>query len=294
MGVTNPRNIFGIHSIMFYNRADRKPYGPPLKVLKSGGIDMPADFEDLTGGSERFIIASEVKSVTPEFKLTTSEFPDYLFQLFLGASYVQNAAEANGNVSTALNVKGVSAISATTGIASVSALTGSSANMKFAKYVIDVVSATTVNVLASTDIDFRRGTDVTYQDDTLKLLAANVTIVTGADANIPELGIKLTGGSGTIAMVAGDTASFDVRPPNAGSSIIDIGNIGTDFVEFGAVVMAQRRADGSLFEIDCIRCVGGGLPLNLEEKAWSQAELSVKVLKDFTADSVMKIRAIKY
>jgi hypothetical protein len=287
MGVTNPRNIFGIHSIMFYNRSDRKPYGAPLKVLKSGGIDMPADFEDLTGGSERFI--------TPEFKLTTAEFPDYLFQLFLGASVTLNSAEASGNVSTAVNKKGTSTISATTGIASVVVIpTTGAANLKFAKYVIEVVSATTVNILASTDIDFRRGTDVSYQNDGLQILAAAVTITTGGNTDVPELGLRLVGGSGAIAMVVGDTASFDVRPPNAGSSLIDIGNIGTEFVEFGAVVMAQRRADGSLFEIDCLRCVGGGLPLNLEEKAWSQAELTVKVLKDFTDDSVMKIRAIRY
>lgn len=32
MALSNPRNIFGIHSILFYRRADRTAYGAPVKV----------------------------------------------------------------------------------------------------------------------------------------------------------------------------------------------------------------------------------------------------------------------
>lgn len=291
--VTQPRNLFGIHSILFYRRSDRTPYGPPLKVLASGGVDLPADFEDLTGGSEKFVLASEPKTITPEMKVTTKDYADYLYQLFMGATVTKNAAEASGNVSTLTNYKGTSVVAAT-GIASVTALAGSEANLKFGRYVVKAISATTVNVLVSSDIDLRRGTDVQYQNDDLELLAADVTITTGADSNIASLGIKLTGGAGAIAMVAGDTAEFEVRPINAGSSVIDIGDVGTEFPEFGAIIYAQKRGSGEMFEIECYRCIGAGLPMNFEEKVFAQAELTIKVLKDFTLDRVMRIRAITF
>lgn len=173
-------------------------------------------------------------------------------------------------------------------------MAGSEANLKFGRYVVKAISATTVNVLVSSDIDLRRGTDVSYQNDDLELLATDVTITTGADSNIASLGIKLTGGAGAIAMVAGDTAEFEVRPINAGSSVIDIGDVGTESPEFGAIIYAQKRGSGEMFEIECYRCIGAGLPMNFEEKVFAQAELTIKVLKDFTLDRVMRIRAITF
>lgn len=292
--VTNPRNLFGIHSILFYRRSDRTPYGPPLKVLASGGVDLPADFEDLTGGSEKFVLASEAKTITPEMKVTTKDYADYLYEIFMGATVVKNAAEASGNVSALTNYKGTSAFDAVTGIASIAATAGDEADLKFGRYVVKVISATTVNILISSDIDFRRGTVVNYQDDSLKVLAADVTVVSGGPTVIASLGLTITGGSGAIAMVVGDTAQFEVRPINAGSSVIDIGDVGTNFPEFGAIVYAQKRGSGEMFEIECYRCLGAGLPMNFEEKAFAQAELTIKVLKDFNLDRVMRIRAIQF
>lgn len=293
MATTRPRNIFGIHSILFYNRSTGKPYGPPLKVLASGGVDLPAEFEDLTGGSEVFTLASELKSITPEMKITTKDYADYLYELFMGATVTQNAAELTGSVSGLANFSGTSVVDATTGVASIAPLTGSEANMKFAKYVLVATGANTVNVLASTDIDFRRGVAVEYQNDQLEVLASDVTVPdSGGTIGIASLGIEITGGSGTVALVTDDTAEFDVRPPNSGSSDIIIGEVGGIFPEFGAIIYAAKRGSDELFEIECYRCIGGGLPHNFEEKVFAQAELTVKVLKDFDKDRVMRMRAM--
>ena len=295
MGLTTAaRNLFGIHSILFYRRADRSAYGPPLKVLASGGVDLPADFEDLTGGSEKFIIASEPKTITPEMKITTKDYRNFLYEIFMGATVIENAAEALGNVDTITNVKGTSTVDATTGIASIAVKGGSEADLKFARYVVVVISATTVNVLASTDIDFRKGTNVAYQNDELEVLAADLTIPdAGGTVDIPGFGLTLTGGSGTVAMTIGDTAEFEVRSINEGSTTIEIGDAGTTFPEFGAIVYAQKRGSGEMFEIECFRCIGAGLPHNFEEKVFAAAELTVKVLKDFDKDLVLSIRAIR-
>jgi hypothetical protein len=295
MGLSAPRHLFGIHSIVFYNRATKLPYGPIVKVLASGGIEMASEFEDLTGGSEKFVVASESKLVTTELKFTAKEYPDFMFELFLGATVTQNSAEASGNVSSLTNVNGTSVQNATAGIASIAALAGSEANLKFGKFVIKAMSATTVNVYGSSDIDFNRGTDVAYQDDTLKILAADVTIpASGATVSIASLGLELTGGSaGAIAMTSGDTAEFAVRPINQGNSVIEVGASTSSFPEFGCFLYTQKRSSSEYFEIEVYKAVGAGLPLLAEEKTWSQAELTIKVLKDFEKDKIMTIRAIK-
>lgn len=254
---------------------------------------MTSDFEDLTGGSEKFVVASESKLVTTELKFTTAEYPDFLFDLFLGATITQNAAELLGNVSAIVDVYGGSVVNSTTGIASVAATGGDEADLKFGKYIVKAITATTVNIYASSDIDFDRGTDVSYQDDTMKVLAADVTIP-GASATVavPSLGLTFTGGSGAIAMTIGDTAQFDVRPINTGSSIIDIGASTSNFKEFGCFLYTQKRSSQEYFEVEVYKAVGAGLPILAEEKVWSTAELTIKVLKDFTKDKIMTIRAL--
>lgn len=291
---TAPRNLFGIHSILLYRLSDGKPYGPALKVLSSGGIDLPADFEDLTGGSEKFVLASEPKTITPEMKITTKDYADYLYEIFMGATVTQNVAELTGNVSGLANFKGTSVFDPTTGIASVAAKAGSEANLKFGRVLIIQKSATTINFVYSSDINLNEGDDVSIQNDEGELLAADVTVPgVGATVDVLELGLTITGGSGAIAFATGDTAEFEVRRINEGSTIIDIGDSNTAFPEFGAYIYAQKRGSGEMFEIQCYRCIGAGMPHNFEEKVFAQAELTVKVLKDFAKDRVMRIRAIK-
>lgn len=296
MGTTAPKNLFGIHSILFYRLANRKPYGAPLKVLASGGVDLPAEFEDLTGGSEKFVLASEPKLITPEMKFITKDFRNFLYELFMGATVTENAAEATGNVGTVSNVKGTTVFESTDGIASILALAGSEANLKFGKLVVEATGAGTINILYSSDIDLNRGVDVDFQDDTLKVLVADVTVPPlGATVDITELGLQITGGSAAaIAFVTGDTAEFDIRPINEGNTLIDIGDSDTVFPEFGAIIYAQKRGTGEMFEIECFRCIGAGFPHNFEEKTFAQSELTVKVLKDFKRNLVMRIRHIGF
>ena len=292
---TKARSLFGIKSILLYRLSNRKPYGPPLEVIASGGVNLPADFEDLTGGAERFVLASEPKLITPEMNIVTKDFRDYLYELFMGATVTRNAAELTGNVGTTSNVKGTSVFDATDGIASIAALGGSEVNLKFGKLVIVAISPTTINILYPSNIDLNRGVDVEFENDELEVLAADVTIPPlGATVDIVSLGLQITGGSaGSIVMVVDDTAELDVRPINKGNSVIDIGASNSEFPEFGAILYAQKRGSQEMFEIECYRCIGAGFPHNFEEKVFAQAELTIKVLKDFDRDLVMRMRAIE-
>ena len=119
MALSDNRIVYGIHSICPYRRSDGLPYGI-LKVIGGGTLSLSAEYEDLFGGSNKFAWASEAKTLTSEFTATVKSMPDFLFELFLGATVATTAASALGTVGTITNKLGTSMVAAT-GIASVGA-----------------------------------------------------------------------------------------------------------------------------------------------------------------------------
>lgn len=292
MALSNPRIVYGIHSISPYSRSNGLPYGM-LKVIGSANLALSSDIEQLYAGSNKYSWAAENKQISTELTAKVKAYPGFLFSLFLGATVTDAGVDTAGTTSTLTNKYGTSLVSATTGIATVSVLAASKANLKFGKYVVKVLTATTVGIYLLSDIDGGRGTDMTYTDDTLLLTLSTVTIASGADTNVADLGIKFAGGSGTIAMTAGDTATFEVLPPSTKSSSIVVGKSTDVIPAFGALLLAQTRATGEMFEIDAHNCVGGGLPISLEEQAFSQPELKMSCLYDSSLDRVFTIRTIE-
>ena len=84
MALSNPLNVFGIHSFTPYSRTDGTPYGT-LRVLGSANLELTAEQEDLFGGSQRYAWASEPKTVSTQLTLNTKQYEDFEWQLFLGA-----------------------------------------------------------------------------------------------------------------------------------------------------------------------------------------------------------------
>lgn len=291
MSLSAPRVIFGVHSVTPYKRADGLPYGI-LKVLGGSSLSLAGELIGLNGGSSKYEWAVEDGRITAEMSLKVKEYPDFLFELFLGKAPTANSAEASGNASTLTNKKGSSVMVGTTGIASVGVKSGSEADLKFGKYVVKAVSSTTVDVYFSSDADINRGTDGEYQNDALKITASALTITTSSAVTIPNFGLELTGGSGTIGMTTNDTATFEVRPINDKSMTVTIGATTDEFPEFGAIVMAQKRGNQEMFEIDCLRCKGIGMPLGFEEVAYSEAEIKIKAFYDSTQNAVFKLRHV--
>jgi hypothetical protein len=291
MALSENRIVYGIHSMAPYSRSTYQAYGI-LKVIGGGSLSMTAEFEDLFGGSNKFAWASEAKTIASEFTATVKSMPDFLFEVYLGASVSTTAASATGTAGTIANKKGTSAVAAT-GILSVGVKAGSEADLKSGLYAVVVASATTVDVYALTDIDFLEGTDLTYQDDTLKITATALTITTDTAVEIPSLGAELTGGAGTIAMTVGDVAFFSLAKAHAGISEITIGQAATTFPEHGFLALAQKRANGDLIEIEVFKAAGAGFPMSFEETVFAIPELTIKLLYDETADAIAKVRAIK-
>jgi hypothetical protein len=264
-----------------------------LKVLAGSSLKLDAKLVELRGGSQKYPWAAEDAEITSEMSLKVRQIEDFMFTLFLGAPPTANAAETTGNVTTIANKKGTSVFNATTGIASALAITGSESDMKFTKYVVVAVSATTVDVYALSDADFGRGTNGVFTTDTLKIAAAQ-SITSGAALNITGWGLKLTGGSGTIGMTTGDSATFAVRPPNSGNSLATVGAVADEiFPEFGAIIMAQKRGNQELFEIDAFRCKASGMPIDFNMNQFHETEIKAQLLYDNVQDGLFSVRAIK-
>ena len=294
MPLSDDRILFGIHSITPYDRVTGLPYGI-LKVLGDAELSFAATDVDLLGGSSKYPHANETVSIASQFTAEVKSEPDFLFEKFAGATVSTTAASATGTVGTITNKKGTSAVSATVGIASIGAKSGSEANLKFGRYIVKVIAPTTVDVYVDSDIDFKtEGVSVSYEDDLLKITAAPITIPdSGATVDIVPFGLEFTGGSGSVAMTIGDTAIFDVWPEHDGVSTIVMGEPTTVFPEMGVMIYAQLRADGSKFKIHAFKAKSSaGLILPLAEGAFSIPNLTMKLLMDNTEEKVAEITAI--
>ncbi len=288
-GLSDPRILYGIHSISPYSRTDGTPYGI-LKVIGSANLALTSALEQLYAGSNKFAWAAENKQVNAELKAKVKAYPGFLFTLFLGATVTDAGVDTAGTITTAVNLKGTSMIAAT-GSVTPAVLTASKANLKFGKYVIVATGATGFDIYLVSDIDITRGTDAVYTDDTLKV-GAVAGMATGANSDVAGLGLRFVGGASATAFVTGDSAYFYVNPPSTKTSSIVVGQSTDSFPNFGALLLAQKRATGEMFEIDAHNCVGGGLPINLAENAFSEPELTMACLYDSTLNRVFTIRHI--
>lgn len=290
MGLTNPRSSFGVHSIAPY-RIDSREYYGVLKVLGSSSLNFSGELVPLTGGSSKYPFHVEDGLITAELALTFKEYPDFVFELFLGKKPTTNAAETGGSATAIANAEGTSVVAAT-GIASVGVKAGSEADVKFSQYIVKATSATEVSVYAGSDIDFARGTDLAYVDDLL-LIEAGITITASTAVDIVGTGLELTGGGGVIAMVTDDTATFSSRPINTTSTDVVIGSTTDVYPEFGAIILAKQRSDGSMFEFDMYKVKAIGLPIGLDENAWSEASVTAQAFQDTARGGVFSMRYVK-
>lgn len=292
MSLAAPRIFYGVYSMTPYNRVSKMPYGT-LKVIGSSSIALSAPINELNAGANPFSWAAEAGFFKAEMSVKVKAFPGFLFQQFLGASVTDNVAEAGGSASALKNGQGTSVFQATTGIASVGVVSGSEADVKFGKFVAIATDATHVDVYELSDIDGRRGSDLDFINDSLKITASPLLITTGAVATpIPNTGLELIGGSGTIGMTVGDTAYFSSRPINQKSSVIRVGSAQTALLGFGALILAQKRATAEMVEINAFNCVASGFPLPFEEKKFAEVDCKVSLLYDAAEDAVYELEAV--
>lgn len=290
MARSAPRSIFGVHGVTPYSRTTGLPYGE-LRVMKGSSISLTGEQVDLMGGSSKYPWASEEGSITAEMTLNVGELPNFMFELFLGNAPTDNSAEASGNISTPVDKNGSTIVDAANGIDSVSLLSGSAANLKFGKYVIEAATASTFDVYFLSGIDLGRGVDGEFQNDTMKITSAPLAFSTGS-VSIASFGLTFNS-VGTPAFTVGDTAEFEVRPVNSKSTTVRIGGIvQQSFPEFGALVYSQKRGNEEMIEFDLFRCKGAGMPVPFEMGQFAAFEVKVKCLYDESKDGLFDMRHV--
>ncbi len=291
-GLSAPRAIFGIYSVSPYSRADGTFYGI-MKVLASSTLQITGQLIELFGGANQYSWGAEAGQIKADMDLKPKEFPDFLFTLFFGVTPTSVlTADTAGVVGTLINVKGTTAFSSTIGIATATITTIPS--LPFTKFLVLVKSATTVDVYAGTDEDFGiKGAGLVYQNDALKITATALTIAMGGTVVIPNTGITLTGGSGTIGMTTGDTMVFTVQPTSARQMNVLVGSAKAVTPEFSALLMSQRRGTGELVELDVYRIRGIGFPIGMDEFKWAESSVKATVLYDSAKDAIFNIRYVQ-
>ena len=286
MTLSRNQSIFGIHSIALYNFETLQPYGI-FKTVGSLTLSNAQEQIPLHGGASPYPWEVESGVKTAEGSFLIRELPDSAFLPIEGTAATTNAAEASGASTALANIGGTSVV-ASTGIATVGVETGSEADVKTGMYLVRVATATTVDVYSLTDVDALRGTDLVYQDDALKITASALTITTSTAVSIPNTGLELTGGSGTIGMTVGDTAWFDARSINTGSTDVTVGATGVISPTVGILCAAQKKGNNEIFLLDIMKATTGGLPFNFTEKAWMESEITFQAAYNSVRNGVYR------
>lgn len=291
MAQSQPVGIYGLWNIMLLDYVSKLPLAC-AKVAGEFTIPFSFDLEDFVGGAEKFVLDSEPKYAKADTTFAFKQFDKQLFQYLSGANVTSHVAEAAGAVTALVNAKGT-LMSATIGIASVGLTALETHELKAGRYIVLATDATHVDVYATTDADFSgvftSGTELAFVDDTYKITKTPLVIGTGVAVDVPSLGVSLTGGSGTIALVAGDTAFFDVRPANIGSETIIVGKQNTFLKRMGLVAVSQPKANGEVLTVYCPKVQTSGFDISLKEYSWAGTAPKLKILKSTAEDMVCQI-----
>ncbi len=288
MALTNPRTLFGIHSITPYSTTTFSYYGI-LQVLAESTLALNGELIELRGGSNPYPWKVENSNIDTTLNINCSEYPDFMFELCLGKAPTANTAESSGNATAITDVKGTSVVAATGLLSTVTVSTA--ADLKFGRYIIKATGAAAASIYFSSNVDITRGTDDDFDDDLL-LIHTISSVGSGSTHVITGHGLTLTAGASAGAFVTGDTAYFDVRPVNSKSMEVTIGAPGNLFPEFGALIYGQKMSDDTLYEIDAFTCKVIGMPLGASEKSFSSYQLSGKLSYNASRGGLFKFRHV--
>jgi hypothetical protein len=284
------RQLFGVHSVCSVSRTTRIPTGT-VRVLGDISLAFEASSVQNRGGSSWYPWATEITEINPSISFQIKEYPDWVMTNYAAAKITTTAASAtDGTVTALVNKEGTSVFDASTGIATVTLESGENDNMKTGAFRIIAVSATTVDVYAVSNFQFTRGTDLYADDNTMKITTSPLTVTSGSTTSIPGTGMEITGGSGTIALVAGDVSEYHVASPHNGLSKVEIGVDGYIFPEHELYIFGKQRADGRAVYIHCPKAVcTSGMTWNFSQGDFSNTDISVDLLNDATLGNVATI-----
>ena len=271
MSLSNPLVTFGTKTIAFYNVNTGLPYGIS-RYFDQINLDASGSTQNLTTGAYQ----SPVKAVTNErpgtVACTLTHFETWMFAPFFGQAATALSASTDPAVSSLVQIgTKTSKVKDLT----VAILDASKDNAKFGRYIIRATEATKVNIYGLVDSDFDRGTDVDFQDESLKLLAEDLTI-SGSAAEATSLGLSITG-SASPALTVGDSAIFTIYPALVEGFQAEVNSL-RNCPEIGMIFSSEKASDQviTIYDFPRVVCMGG--PLNIGRKDFLRPEFSFQAL----------------
>lgn len=281
---------FGAHNVTIYNPETGQPYKyGMLKVM--GDVAWSNNIENvpLNGGSNPYAWEVGNGAASSEVTFTVRQFEPSMEQYMGGAVFTETAASTNGTISTPVNMEGTSVVNASTGIASLTLEDVD--DLKAGDYIIKATAASTVSIYATTDIDFNRGTDIEFEDKETLLVKSGITVSgTGGTTDVAEIGVTITGGSGSVSLTTNDTAGFSVATPH--DKIYDFQyGVNGEYPEYvGLVFVSDKQPNGSYDRLVLPKVKCNGLNFALAEKNYAETEITgvaIRAKSPFTGDCVV-------
>jgi hypothetical protein len=275
---------FGVKALIFYNRTTFKPVGI-FRVISNVEFAREIEKLPLTGGHHNGPWAVEAGEPTNTLTATLMEFPDFAFtELDNATRTVTSSEDTTGYIGTIINKEGTSVFNATTGVATATLISGSGALLPFGKVVLVATAAKVVDIYLLGDV----ASGPIPVTDELTKIASSVSIAdSGATIDVAAYGIRLTSGSGTIAMTTGDTAVFDTRPANSKTTEIVMPD-SSDIKTLGCILVYPKNSSKQQKIIDFPKVAVAGTPFAANTREYAEFEMTATPLYDEDATYLFK------
>lgn len=269
------KTIYGIHSLALLDINTYKPLSF-LKAIGSANLELTGESQKLNGGSSLYTLDSEVSAISSECSFTAREYPIEVMEQMLAGTKTTYASNVAGQIVGKENIKGASGTTLTVALAS-----GKASDLKGGEYVF-VFTGTAKGILyALSDI----GGGTFNNADTLAV-SAELTLST-TPAEVTGYGITLAGPASP-AYVSGDSVRFKIIEADKTGELLKVGGLSSSFSEYAALIYAQKRGGNKLSWMLAYRIKAYGMPIQFEEKKFSEWQVKMEVLYDSTRDGVFE------
>lgn len=269
------KTIYGIHSVTLLDYETHVPI-IMLKAVGGASMELSGESTKLTGGSSLYDLDSEVSKISSEMSFTAREYPGEAMALLLGGTKTDYASNAAGQIVGSENLVGTPLTAIT-----VSLTSGDSADLKAGTYVVKCTGANTVAVYALSDIG---GGDFEDEDaleiDTSATLSATPVV-------FADYGFSLTSDASP-DLTTGDAFRFTIIEPDMTGEKIKVGALTSTFDEYAALICAQKRGNGKQTWLLAYRVKAYGMPIQFEEKKFSEWQIKMEILYDANQDGVFE------
>lgn len=284
----NVNPLFGAKALIIYNRKTFVPLGI-YRAISTMEFTREVEAVPLTGGHHNGPFAVEAGEPVNAFAGTVMEFPNFAYTALDNATKADTLGEdLTGFVGNIANKSGTSIVDATVGIASVSIISGSENLVPFSKAI--VVKGTAV----ANEVDVYLLGDTASGEipvtDELTLLEAGVVIPdTAGTIDIAAYGLRFTSGSGTIALVDGDTAYFESRPANTKVTKITMAD-NSDIKTVGMLFVWPKSSEGVQTIADFPKVSIAGSGFGGSTRSFGETEIAGTPLIDVDSNNELFVK----